>query len=377
MHRRLLFLINSPNFFLSHRLPLAIAARDNSYDVHVATSDGEAVAEIERMGFPHHKIAISRSGKNFFHEIISILTIWHLFYVLRPSIVHLVTIKPVLYGGLAARITGLPAMVAAISGLGSLFTHDGQKKLLSCLVATLYRIVLEHPNCRIIFQNPDDQMVLSRLGAIRHNQARMIRGSGVDLQAYPYLPEPKETPVVTMAARLLCEKGVKEFINAARLLHERGISVKFQLCGEPDPGNPGSVTHEQLTIWNEHNHVCVLGHQHNIAKQYIKSNIVCLPSYYREGLPKTLMEAAACGRAVITTDSPGCRDAIVPQKTGILVPPRNEIALADAIQKLIDNKPLRQAMGKAGRKLAEKEFGVDKIISEHLAIYHELEQRHD
>jgi len=211
------------------------------------------------------------------------------------------------------------------------------------------------------------------MGAVRANQVRLIRGSGVALIDYPYLPEPEGKPVVTMAARLLWDKGVAEFVEAARILHKNDISVEFRLIGSPDPDNPTSVSDADLAKWRADGHVQLLGFRNDIARQYAKSNLVCLPSYYGEGLPKSLVEAAACGRAVVTTNMPGCRDAIKPGKSGVLVPARDAVALADAIQRLVEDGEQRRAMGRAGRELAECEFTIDKIIAAHLAIYRELE----
>jgi glycosyltransferase involved in cell wall biosynthesis len=368
--KRLLFVVNAPEFFLSHRLPLALAARPAGYDVHVATAAGEAVLDIERQGFPHHVLPLSRSGRNPLSELGSLVAIWRLFRALRPSLVHLVTIKPVLYGGLMARLAGVPGVVAAISGLGTVFMSDGSTRR---LVQGLYRLALGHPNSAVIFQNADDRDALRRIGAVRADQVRLVRGSGVALTDYHYLPEPEGVPVVTMAARLLRDKGVAEFVAAAGMLHERGVEAKFRLVGSQDPGNPTSITDAELALWKSQGDVCFPGFRTDIARQYAESNVVCLPSYYREGLPKNLVEAAACGRAVVTTDVPGCRDAIVPGESGILVPPRNAEALANAIQALLSDPVRRRGMGKAGRALAEKEFAIEKIVAAHLAIYRELE----
>jgi glycosyltransferase involved in cell wall biosynthesis len=294
---------------------------------------------------------------------------------IRPSIVHLVTIKPVLYGGLAARMARVPSMVAAISGLGALFVANGERVgVLRRLVQAFYRLALGHPNSVVIFQNTDDLAVLDSLGALRPEQARLIRGSGVSLEEYPIRPEPVGGPmVVTMAARLLVDKGVGEFVEAAGILSDRRVPVEFRLIGDPDPGNPATVTEQQLAQWGSVPNLRLLGFRRDIAEQYAQSNIVCLPSY-REGLPKSLVEAAACGRTVVTTDVPGCRDAIEPDVSGVLVPPRDARALADAIQDLLEHPEKRRAMSGAGRELAEREFVIEKIVAQHLAIYDELER---
>ncbi|MCL7743688.1 glycosyltransferase family 4 protein [Guyparkeria hydrothermalis] len=374
MTKRLLFVVNSPEFFLSHRLPVALAAKDSGYEVHVATAPGLAVERIRQFGLEHHAVRLSRCGKNPFRELASLWALWRLMRHLRPSLVHTVTIKPVLYGGLAARLAGVPAMVAAVSGLGSVFgSGDRKAGLVRRLVQTLYRSALGHSNSAVIFQNPDDKNTLLQIGAVRQGQARLVRGSGVDPGEYPFLPEPEGTPVVTMAARLLIDKGVREFVQAARLLLQRGVKAEFRLIGDPDPGNPATVTHAELEEWRAEGLVRLLGFCRDIAERYAQSHVICLPSFYGEGLPKSLVEAAACGRAVVTTDMPGCRDAIEPGKSGLLIPAKDADSLADAIAYLIDHPAERRAMGAAGRALAKREFAIEKIVEQHLAIYRELE----
>jgi len=216
---------------------------------------------------------------------------------------------------------------------------------------------------------------LVRAVGVGKDKTRLISGSGVDLKDFPVLPEPDQIPVVVMASRLLKDKGVHEFVEAARILRSRGVDARFQLIGDPDPGNPVSVTAESIQAWREEGVIECLGFRTDIPKLFSQSNIIVLPSYYGEGLPRVLIEAAACGRAVVTTDMPGCRDAIVPDVSGLLVPARDAKALADAIQLLIEDADLRQRMGREGRRLAEKEFSIEKIVQAHLEIYASLEAR--
>ena len=371
--KKILFVVNAPEFFLSHRLPIALAARKAGYEVYVATADGVAVQRIKNFGFVHHKVAIARSGQNPFTELGSVIGLYRLFRRLRPDLVHLITIKPVLYGGIAARLAGISAVAVAVSGLGTVFVaHAGLARVRRRLVSVLYRLALNQKRLAVIFQNPDDRGGLLSIGALRDDQVRMIRGSGVNLADYPVLPEPEGRPVVVMAARLLRNKGVLEFVEAARLLRSRGVAVVMRLIGSPDPGNPNSVIPSKLDDWSAERIVELPGYRTDIAAQYAAANIVCLPSYYGEGLPKTLVEAAACGRAVVTTDHPGCRDAIDPDVTGILIPVKNSVALADALQALIESPERRAQMGKAGRELAERAFAIEKIVAQHMTIYREL-----
>ncbi|MBP6019732.1 MAG: glycosyltransferase [Burkholderiaceae bacterium] len=369
---RLLFVVNNPAFFLSHRLPLALKARDDGFEVHIATMDGPSVPVIVGHGLTHHVINMSRSGKNPVMEIQSIYSLWRLFRQLRPDLIHAVTIKPVLYGGIAARLAGVPAYIAAVSGLGFIFTRPAQKMDFMRWAATLlYRLALGHKNSRVIFQNQNDRDVLQQAGVLRSGQAVLIRGSGVALDEFHYVPEPDGVPVAIMVSRLLVDKGVMEFVEAARLSHDHPSGLRWLLVGSPDRGNPASVTDGELLNWQREGVVEYLGERTDIAALYQQSNIAVLPSY-REGLPKSLVEAAACGRAVVTTDVPGCRDAIQPVVTGVLVPPRNARALATAVIALAEDTQLRQQMGAAGRELAEAEFDVQKIADRHVELYWSL-----
>lgn len=369
----LLFVVNAPEFFLSHRLPLAIAAREAGFDVHVATGPGSACGDIAKLGFKHHTLPLSRSGRNPLEELRSLWALFRLMRKARPALIHLVTIKPVLYGGLMARLAGVPAVVVAISGLGTVFVQqEGHGAWLRRGVEMLYRLALGHRNIKAIFQNPDDRAVLIRLDAVCLEQTVLIRGSGVVLSAYPVCPEPDGIPVVAFAARLLKDKGVREFVQASRILRDRGVSARFWLIGSPDTGNPSSVTESEVAQWGEEGVIEPLGYRSDVGTLFSQSNIVVLPSYYGEGLPKVLIEAAACGRAVVTTDHPGCRDAIEPGQTGVLVPVRDATALADAIQSLIEDPVRRRQMGTAGRALAEREFAIEKVVEAHLKVYQEL-----
>ncbi len=368
----LLFVVNIPEFFLSHRLPLAIGARNAGFTVHIATGPGSACQEIAELGFEHHLLPISRSGRNPFAELRTLWGLYRLMRTIRPDLVHLVTIKPVLYGGMMARFSGVPAMVAAISGLGTVFVdRDKKRSWMRRGIEWLYRLALGHSNAKVILQNPDDRSALIGMGAVHKDKTVLIRGSGVSLATYPMRPEPEGVPVVTFASRLLEDKGVREFVEAARVLKERGVVARFWLAGSPDLGNLTSITEKELSHWSKDGCVETLGYRSDIPNLFANSNIVVLPSY-REGLPKALVEAAACGRAVVTTNVPGCRDAIEPESSGLLVPVRDASGLADAIQFLIENPDRRKQMGVSGRALAEREFAIEKVVDAHLVIYRKL-----
>jgi len=372
---KILFVLNEPSFFVSHRLAVAQAAMKRGFDVHVATCDGTAVEKVVASGFTHHVVPFTRSGKNPFVEIWALLKLALLFVRLKPDLLHLVTIKPVLYGGFLSRVLRIRGVVAAISGLGSVFRGDSSEGILRFFIVCLYKISLRKKNIRVIFQNPDDRETLLSAGIVKAQAVRLIKGSGVDLCAYPALEEPDADAVkVVMAARLLREKGVFQFVEAARILQSRSAHprVRFVLVGEPDPGNPSTVLAHELDAWQQEDVVDVLGYRDDIAQVFAQSHIVVLPSYYGEGLPKVLIEAAACGRPVVTTDHPGCRDAIVPDVTGLLVPVKDGLALADAVQWLVEHAEQRRQMGRAARTFAEQTFSVDRVVDQHLRIYKEL-----
>lgn len=374
--RRLLFVVNAPWFFLSHRLPIALAARDTGYDVHVATMDGAEVQQIKAHGFAHHVLPMTRSGINPVAELRTLLALRALFLRLQPDIVHLVTIKAVIHGGIAARMARVPAVVAAISGLGFVFLARGiRANLVRAVAVACYRAALNHPRLRAVFQNESDREALIALRIVKPEQAVVLRGgSGVDLAEFAVRPEPAVTSVVVMASRLLADKGVREFVEAARLLRGRGIVARFRLAGEVDPGNAATIGDREVAEWRASGIVDVLGQRSDVADLFAAAHVVVLPSY-REGLPKVLIEAAACGRAVVTTDVPGCRDAIEPGRTGLLVPARDANALAGAIGRLVTDHELREVMGRQGRELAEREFDVRKVVASHLALYAELGAR--
>jgi glycosyltransferase involved in cell wall biosynthesis len=371
-HNPILFVVNAPEFFLSHRLPLGLALQKEGYKVHVASADGPELERIRQSGFEHHSVPFDRSGQNLWVELKTLFALACVYRRVRPALIHLVTIKPVLYGGLLARILGVRAVVSAVSGLGTVFLAQSPlEHLRRWMVALLYKLSLGHKNTVVVFQNPHDRDALLSMRCLKNSQVRLIRGSGVELPAYPYKPEPEGPCIVVMAARLLKDKGVYEYVGAARLLHQRGANVEMRLIGAPDLGNPTSIKQHDLDRWRGEGYINVMGFRADIAEQYAAANVVCLPSY-REGLPKSLVEAAACGRAVVTTDVPGCRDAITPNVTGVLVPVQSAESLANAIELLAKNTELRMSMGRAGRALAESSFAIEKIVQNHMDIYNGL-----
>lgn len=373
MNRKLLIIVNTDWFFISHRLPIALEALRRGYEVHIATSLSGLEDELQSHGLIVHSLSLDRRSTSFLSNALTFLQILRVLKRVKPDVAHLVTIKPVLLGGLAARIVAPHCVVAAISGLGFVFVSRGLKALVRrWLVGWLYRIALGHENMRVIFQNEEDCASLVRLTRLPQEKVALIRGSGVDLACFSISPLPTGIPVVMMPARLLVDKGVREFVQAARMLKRAGVKARFVLVGEPDSGNPAGISMDELKQWVSEEAIESWGRRDDMPQVLASSSIVVLPSYYGEGLPKVLIEAAACGRAVVTTDHPGCRDAIEPDVTGLLVPVRDPGALASAIKQLLDDPSRCARMGNAGRALAARAFDVRQVVVAHMQIYEEL-----
>lgn len=372
--KRLLMVVNSLSFLVSHRLPIAIAARKAGYDVHVAGPDTGEFDRIQSHGVTAHPIDLSRSSSSPLEELRSLNGLRCLYSRLRPDIVHHVTIKPVLYGTLVARLAKIAAVVNAIPGLGFVFADGsgvraGARRF---MVQQAYRRILGHPNMRIIFQNADDQAFFHSHQIGRSDQYRLIRGSGVDLELFRPVPESPQPIIVTLPSRMLYEKGVADFVDAAARLKARGLQARFVLVGPCDPGNPSSIAEETILDWTRTGVVEWWGYRSDMQEVMRQSHIVCLPSYYREGLPKVLIEAAACGRPIVTTDMPGCRDVVEHEVNGLLVSPRNTATLAEALERLIVDAELRRQMGRHGRARAEVMFSLEATVDGHLCLYDEL-----
>lgn len=367
--KRLLIIVNVDWFFLSHRLPVALAARDAGFEVHIATTLTGPAETIEQHGFTLHPLTFDRRSVGLIDTLQLLCRLYALMRRLAPDVLHLVTIKPVLLGGLAARMARVPKVIAAISGLGFVFTANGAiASIRRRMVVLLYRLALSRHNVKVIFQNGDDEAMLQRHAAIRNDQVVRIRGSGVDVKHWAVEPLPPGPPVILMAARLLIDKGVLEFIAAARAL--RGYAgARFVLVGDVDPGNPASLSRKQIEQWTIEGIIDWWGYRSDMSSVMASAHVVVLPSYYREGLPKVLIEAATAARAVVTTDHPGCRDAIEAGRTGLLVPPRDAQALTKAIRELIDDPARCRTMGESGRMLAEQAFDIQLVIDQHLALY--------
>ena len=368
---RLLFVVNVDWFFLSHRLPLALAARDAGIEVLVAAADTGKGDVICQHGLSFLPMPISRKLSGLVPEVRALMFLVRLYHKCKPDLVHHVTMKPILYGSFAAWLTRRTTVVNAISGLGYAFSSHGQAKVRHWIAKNLYRMALHLPQSRTIFQNPDDLEEFCSSGLLPREQAVLIRGSGVDCSRFRLTRQPEGNPIVMLPSRMLWDKGVGEFVDAARSIRRDQPDVRFVLVGSPDEGNRLTVPLAKLNDWVEAGIVEWWGQKEDMVSTLSAASIVVLPTC-REGLPKILLEAAASARPIVATHVPGCREIVRPGVNGLLVPPRDSDALARAIRKLLSSKQQRERFGQAGRKIAISEFAQEIVVEQTLELYREL-----
>ncbi|HIP69721.1 MAG TPA: glycosyltransferase family 1 protein [Chromatiales bacterium] len=362
----LIFFVSEDWYFYSHRLPLAKAAQNAGFDVAVITRINDHENIIRQAGIRIIPFELDRGGMNLFTDLSTITKLIHIYKHERPDIIHNVALKPVMYGSIAAKFSGVPHTINALTGLGWLFTSQSLKaRVLSRIVIKILRYLLK--SSHVILQNKSDVGLVNNW---RIPRTYLVEGAGVDTEIYRPSSEPEGIPLVILPARMLWDKGVGDFVQAAKILKNKNVEARFILVGSPDPKNPSSVSQKQLSDWEVEGVVELWGHRTDMPVVFRNIHIVCLPSY-REGLPKVLIEACASGRPIVTTDVPGCRDIVSTKFNGLLVPPHNSEALAQALGRLISDQELRQSMGKRGRKLATQKFSQDQIISETLSVYQE------
>jgi glycosyltransferase involved in cell wall biosynthesis len=365
---KLLFVVTEDWYFVSHRLQLAIAASEAGYEVVVATRMAKHADIIQKAGIRLIPFELSRRAGN------PMLEFWALVKLYRrekPDIVHHVALKLVLYGALAVRFTNVSAQVNAVTGLGWLYMSNNPivrfgRPLITWFLARL----LNSTNSRVIVQNPDDEELLTKAGVLQ-SRIRMVQGAGVDTDKFLPTSELKDPVCVLLAARLLWDKGVGEFVDAARVLKQKVSNVRFVLVGNPDIDNPASILEETIRAWEKENIVEWWGYQKEMVPIFQSTHIVCLPSY-REGLPKVLIEAASCGLPIVSTDVPGCREIVRDDYNGILVPKGDFFSLSNALLRLIEDPDLRAKMGKRSRELVLDKFSSKHIIAKTLNIYKEF-----
>lgn len=370
--KKILIVVNDAEFFLSHRAPLARAARTAGFEVEIATPPGPGAARIRDEGFVHHVIRMSRSGTRPVDNLRSIASLIRLYRRVRPDLVHHVTMKPVLYGSLSARVAGVARIVNTHTGMGYVFIEGGHAaRIMQLTVRNAYRLMLRKATTRIVFHNPDDLAALVDPHIMGRQRAVIVGGAGVDVQAYLPTPERAGPPVVILAARLLWQKGVGEFVEAATRLRSSGVAARFALVGETDPHSPSAVPRSTMLEWERAGIVELWGRRHDMPEVFGESHIVCLPSY-GEGIPKVLLEAAACARPIVSTDVPGCREIARHEQNALLVPARDAPALASALRQLIESAPERARLGARGRDIAVNEFNEERVVGQTMRVYLEL-----
>jgi len=366
---RILFFVTEDWFVCSHWLPIIIGAKEAGYDVVVVTRTNRHAEIIRQHGARVIPFEISRRGSNLFREIAAIRRLTGIYREEKPDIVHHVAMKPMLYGSLVAHLLRIPHTFNWVAGMGWLFVSSRRRaKVLQAVVRKVLGMLLRGTS--VIVENKDDREIIAGLG-VEAGHIKLVRGAGVDTSMYAPSPQPDGVPLVVLPARMLWDKGVGEFVDAAGQLRQRGVQARFALVGEPDPENPASVPEDQLLAWQQEGAVEWWGRSENMPQVYAQSRIVCLPSY-REGLPKSLLEAASCARPVVTSNVPGCRDVVRDGDNGILVEARNAGALADALAILLANPKLCQQMGQRGRERVLQEFSQEKIVSQVLSLYREV-----
>lgn len=366
----LVYLVTEDWYFLSHRLPMAIMAQRAGYDVHVATHLNGSGAEIERHGFTLHPLSWRRGSMNPLDLLSIIREVRALYRRLKPDLVHHVALQPSIIGSLAA--LGNPVRrINAMAGLGFGFTSRSIKAMLiRPVLAMLLRWILQNPQAAVLVQNPDDAAAIRKLG-IPESRIYLIPGSGVDVEKLRPLPEPAGMITLAFVGRLLADKGIRTLIAAHDLLAARGKQVRLMVAGDRDPANPASIPESEIAQWKAKPGVDLLGHVPDVSEVWMQAHIAVLPSR-REGLPKSLLEAAACGRPIVATDVPGCREIARQGVNAILVPPDNAGALADAIAVLMDDADLRRRYGAAGRGMVEAEFSSEQIGRQAVVLYDRL-----
>ena len=375
MDKKLFMVVNVDWFFLSHRKEIALAAQKAGWEVTIVTADTGRLKEIEALGLRTVDLPMSRSGMNILQELRTLHFLWKLYRKERPDVVHHVGMKTILWGTLAARFARVRGVVNAISGLGGFFAEEN-KGLLARLMPKVLRFAHHRKNLLCVFQNDDDKGLYIKHGIISVGQARFIKGSGVNLNDFRYTPEPEEGKLkVVLTARMIVEKGIFVLTEAAEKLRPKyGEAVEFQLIGGLDD-HPGAITEEQLQEVCDGQYIRWLGYRTDVKALLMQCHIVAFPSYYMEGLPKSLIEADAIGRPVITCNSVGCKEAVIDGYNGFLIPTRDVDALAEKLDRLLSDKMLRRQMGRNSREYAEKYFSIDSVVEKHLAIYKELINR--
>ena len=373
---KIIFFANTEWYLFNFRLSLAKALQAQGHEVLLISPPGEYGDRLQSLGFRWEALPMDRRSLDPLRELRLLAYLCRLYRRVDPALAHHFTIKCVVYGSIAALIARVPARVNSVAGMGYVFTNQAFKaRLLRPVVRGLMRLVLNGRGARLILQNNDDVAAFAQAKLARSELVRLVKGSGVDLSRFQpsakqALASHKPTRVL-LAARLLWDKGIAEYVEAARQLRARNIPIRFLLAGAPDDGNPAAIAQATLNSWSAEGLIELLGQVSDMAELYATVDMVVLPSY-REGLPKSLIEAAACALPLITTDAPGCREVVTHEADGLIVPIKDATALANAIERLHLNKDLAHRLGQAARRRAINEFDENIVIQKTLAIYEEL-----
>jgi glycosyltransferase involved in cell wall biosynthesis len=366
---RVALIANTDWYLYNFRLSLAKELRNSEFDVVLISPGGRYVPLLEEQGFEWHEWQIGRQSVTPWQELGTIRKLKNLYRKLKPDLVHNHTIKPVLYGGIAAQQAKVPAVVASITGRGYAFEgRDHRARLLEQIIKPFYRRVLRSNNTRVIFENDSDQNFFIQTGLVDQRQCNLIESVGVDPDHFFPTPEPEGPVVILLASRMLWDKGVGVLADASHQMKRKGLDFKIVLVGNPDPGNPTTISEEQLRAWEKENLMEWWGWQTDMQGVYSQCHIVVLPSFH-EGVPKGLLEAAACGIPIVASDIPGCQTVVIDGETGLLVPPGRSESLAAALENLIMDGDLRGRMGKAGRERILKRFTQQKINQQTIEVY--------
>lgn len=371
--KKLYYVFSIDYQLISHRRDVVKSAIDNGYDVTVVAKDTGYRGEIEKLGAKFIELPINRVGTNLLEEIKTLTFLYKLYKKERPDILHHVSIKCVLWGALAAKLARVRSVVNAVNGLGVFFSTGKVDSIVKRIFMAILRFSNKRKNTITIFQNNEDKEFFLSNKALSEHQIRIIRGSGVDLREFAYVEPPTNYPIkVIFTSRMVKEKGVSDIIDAAKILKEKYQDrLQFLLCGLLET-NPSALSKEYLERECDGKYIQYLGHCTNIRELLSQSSIVLLPSYYREGIPKSLIEATAIGRAIITTNSVGCKETVVDGLNGYIIPIKSPNDIANKIEFLLNNVDKIITMGRESRILAEKEFSIDIVIKKHLQIYSEL-----
>ena len=376
---RIAYVVNHAAFFVSHRLPLAIGARHSGFTVRLFTGQAGsqemevgAQAQLQEASVEHHRAIFSSAGMNPLVELLGVLQLVYFMLRYKPDVVHCASPKGVLYGGIAARLCGVRGLVLAISGMGYAYTQGAGQGEARGFVRRVYGALsgfaFHHPNVQVIVQNQDDYQSVIGNGLADAGRVTLIPGSGVVLSLFEGCNPGRKGRMILLPARMLKDKGIVEFVEASRHLKAAAPQWRFVLAGAAGYNNPSAIELAQLKAWQTEGCVEWLGHVDDMTPLFREAAIVCLPSY-REGMPKALLEAAAAGCAVVTTDVTGCREAIEPGVTGDLVQARDSGSLAKALLSLIEDEQRQQSYGAKGQERAKAIFSVASVVSQTLNIY--------